>query len=250
MPRKTERRGVAVVTRAEGPLGAAAAAALRGDNAVALYAEAADARPGVTVHRPVDTAKAIGSALDGLVATHGPLRVLVNCPGPALPSTPSADYAADDFQAALIDGVALPFLWAQAAGRRMLATGGGAIVNIVRLSGLGGWPGYAADGAAMAGLVNLTHTLATEWAEGGVRVNVIAMGFLVDQAKAIAAGLGRAEADVVRRVPTGRLADASDIAEAIAYLVDPQSSFVNGEVLRVDGGWDAWGRLHPTGKAS
>jgi 3-oxoacyl-[acyl-carrier protein] reductase len=252
LARKTERQGVAVVAGAEGALGAAAAAAVlsAADLAVTLFANNAEVeRPGITVRAPIGAADEIEAALDELVMAYGPLRVLVNCPPPAPSSMPTADFGVDDFRGALSAGLETPFIWARTAGGRMLADGGGTIVNIVRLSGLGGWPGYAADGAAMAGLINLTHTMATEWAERGVRVNAIAMGVTADQAKSIAVGIRASEGTVVGRVPAGRLADVSDIGNAIAYLVDPQSSFVNGEVLRVDGGWDVWGRLHPTGKA-
>lgn len=249
--------GSAILLRAAGPSGPAAIAALAiaalsDAPAVALLdADPAALEPVAARLRQAGAAVAvralptdegeIEAVLAELAAALGPPRILVNGLPPLPPSGPSTEVAAAELTAAFAATVGLPFAWARAAARRMIGSGGGAIVNLARLSGLGGWPGWAADAAAMAALINLTHTLAAEWTGSGVRVNVVVAG----ATPALAAALGPEEgARVARRIPLRRWPTDADLANAIAYLVDPGSSFVSGEVLRVDGGWDAWGRLN------
>jgi NAD(P)-dependent dehydrogenase (short-subunit alcohol dehydrogenase family) len=244
--------GSAILLRAAGPTGPAAIAALSDRPAVALLdadlealtpaaARLTAAGADVAVRPlPADDA-AIAALVAEIASTLGPPRVLVSGLPPLPPHGPSTDLASAGLAAAVADTVSLPFAWARAVYPRMTEAGGGVIVNVARLSGLGGWPGWAADAAAMAALINLTHTLAAEWTGSGVRVNTVVAG----ATPALAAALGPAEGTrVERRIPLRRWPTDEDVANAIAYLIDPGSSYVSGEVLRVDGGWEAWGRLN------
>jgi NAD(P)-dependent dehydrogenase (short-subunit alcohol dehydrogenase family) len=183
---------------------------------------------------------AMGAAVDGLVERHGRLDVLVNNAGLAIVG-PSAEASAEDWTRqvdVLLSGV---FVGCQAAARAMLPRRSGAIVNVSSIGGLGGWPMRAAYNAAKAGVINLTETLATEWAGEGVRVNSVAPGVtrteilrqLVEQKVATTA-------QYEARTPLGRLAEPDEIAAAALFLASPRASGVSGITLRVDGGWAAW----------
>jgi 3-oxoacyl-[acyl-carrier protein] reductase len=191
---------------------------------------------------------AAGSDVEGLVAEIarglGEPTLLVTCPPDPL-VVKSTDLAEASLQEAMNEILLRPFAWCRAAGRRMLAQGEGCIVNVLRLSGLGGWPGWLGDSAAMAAMINLTHTLAAEWTAGGVRTSALVGGITPAAAGAIARGAGQQA--VLDRIPLGRLAGPQDLVAGFNYLIDPGSSYVSGEVLRIDGGWDAWGRLHAGG---
>ena len=132
-----------------------------------------------------------------------------------------------------------PFLLSRAFGRIMLRQGEGAIVNVASIAGLAGIGDRAAYNASKHGLVGLTRTLAAEWGGRGVRVNAVCPGWVKTEMDVADQASGSySDADIENRVPMARFARPDDIAQAIAFLADPQlSGFVNGETLRVDGGW-------------
>jgi NAD(P)-dependent dehydrogenase (short-subunit alcohol dehydrogenase family) len=112
---------------------------------------------------------------------------------------------------------------------------GGAIVNIGSVSGIRPSPNSAAYGAAKAGLVNLTQTLAMEWAPK-VRVNMVTGGLIRTEQAELFYGDEEAQARVAATVPMQRLATPRDIADACAYLASPLASYVTGANLAVHGG--------------
>lgn len=114
---------------------------------------------------------------------------------------------------------------------------GGVILNIVTEEALNGWPGAAHAGAAKAGVVSLTRTLALEWAEHGIRVNSISPGPIKDTEGV--QRLYEKEGGIERelsRIPLGRFGDADDIANAAVFLISPAAEFITGINLIVDGG--------------
>ena len=114
---------------------------------------------------------------------------------------------------------------------------GGAIVNIASCAALAGEEGLGSYGAAKAALVNLTHTAAVENARHGIRCNVILPGPIATPPMLAAAAQspGGVEAWAAQTVP-GRLGEPEEIANAICFLASKQASYINGTVLRVDGG--------------
>ncbi|MEJ7585874.1 MAG: SDR family oxidoreductase [Acidimicrobiales bacterium] len=115
---------------------------------------------------------------------------------------------------------------------------GGAIVNVASMSGLRPSPRTAAYGAAKAGLVNLTRTLAVEWAPK-VRVNAVAPGIVRTEQFEDFYGGPTGAAAVAATVPQGRVAEPTEVGDAVAYLASPLASFVSGAVLEVHGGGEA-----------
>ncbi|MGH7898317.1 MAG: SDR family NAD(P)-dependent oxidoreductase, partial [Candidatus Binatia bacterium] len=125
---------------------------------------------------------------------------------------------------------------AQAAGRRMVAQGrGGAIVSIASVSGLFAAPRHAAYGAAKAGLVALTKTLAVELASAGIRVNTVAPGAIATP-RLLAMTTPERRAESAASIPLGRLGEPEEIARAAVFLASDLASYVSGQTLVVDGG--------------
>jgi len=112
---------------------------------------------------------------------------------------------------------------------------GGAIVNIGSVSGLRPSPGAAAYGAAKAGLINLTQTLAMEWAPK-VRVNCVTPGLVLTEDAEAHYGSERSQRAVAATVPLGRMADPTEIADACLFLASELSGFTSGANLVLDGG--------------
>jgi len=112
---------------------------------------------------------------------------------------------------------------------------GGSIVNIGSVSGLRPSPGTAAYGAAKAGLVNLTQSLAVEWAPR-VRVNCVSAGLVHTEQSGLHYGDEAGVAAVAATIPLGRLGDPADVADACLFLASPLAAYVSGANLVVHGG--------------
>jgi NAD(P)-dependent dehydrogenase (short-subunit alcohol dehydrogenase family) len=175
------------------------------------------------------------SVVSGTVERFGGLDVLVNNAGGS-PVAP-ADEASPRFSASIVAlNLLAPLYCAQAANRVMQGQrGGGSIVNIASVSGIRPSPGTAAYGAAKAGLINLTQSLAIEWAPK-VRVNSLTVGMVdtgvADDHYGGPAGVAAAAATV----PLGRFATPADIAGLCLFLSSPLAGYVTGANLVAHGG--------------
>ena len=132
------------------------------------------------------------------------------------------------------------FFSSQAVGRHMVARGGGGkIINISSQLGVVGQGQRVAYCASKAGVVNVTRVLALEWAQYQINVNAIAPTYvrtpLIDTLLADEA----VRADIVRRIPLGRVAEPEEIAGVVVFLASPAANFITGHTLLVDGGWTA-----------
>ncbi|TYP73116.1 SDR family NAD(P)-dependent oxidoreductase [Paenibacillus methanolicus] len=130
-----------------------------------------------------------------------------------------------------LDGV---FLVARESIREMLKAGGGTIVNTASMYGWVGSPGSAAYNAAKGGVVNLTRSLALEYAEQNIRVNALCPGFI--DTPIIPEESKQALAAVT---PMKRLGQADEMAKAVLFLASDDSSYMTGNSLIVDGGYTA-----------
>jgi NAD(P)-dependent dehydrogenase (short-subunit alcohol dehydrogenase family) len=128
------------------------------------------------------------------------------------------------------------YLLAQACGRRMVAQGtGGAFVSIASVSGLSGAPNHGPYGAAKAGLMALTKTLALELAADHVRVNAVAPGAVATPRMLAMMEEARRE-ESAKAIPLGRHAQPADIANAVVFLTSNLADYITGQTIVVDGG--------------
>jgi NAD(P)-dependent dehydrogenase (short-subunit alcohol dehydrogenase family) len=195
----------------------------------------AGGRRAVFVRADVRDAEQAASVIAAATERFGRLDVLVNNAGGS-PAVPAAE-ASPRFVAQVVAlNLLAPLYCAQAANAVMQAAeAGGSIVNIGSVSGLRPSPGTAAYGAAKAGLINLTRTLAVEWAPK-VRVNCVVAGMIATEAAQDHYGGAAGLAAVAATVPLGRMGTPDDVAGACLFLASPLASYVSGAVLEVHGG--------------
>jgi NAD(P)-dependent dehydrogenase (short-subunit alcohol dehydrogenase family) len=187
--------------------------------------------------RQPEQAKAV---IDTAQQRYGRLDVLVNNAGGS-PEVPAAVASPRFIEAIVALNLLAPFYCAQAAHAVMAEQpGGGAIVNVGSVSGLRPSPGTAAYGMAKAGLVNLTATLAVEWAPA-IRVNCISAGALLTETGDENYGGPARLAQVAATVPLGRMGVPDDVAQACLFLASPGASYISGSNLVLHGGgeWPA-----------
>jgi NAD(P)-dependent dehydrogenase (short-subunit alcohol dehydrogenase family) len=177
----------------------------------------------------------VDAMVSRIVDEHGRLDVAVNNAG----GSPSADAATASprFSEAIVRlNLLAPLHVAQAANRIMQEQdGGGSIVNIASVSGIRPSPTTAAYGAAKAGLLNLTQTLAVEWAPK-VRVNAVTAGLIRTELAAMHYGDEEGIAAVGATVPLGRMGEPDDVASACLFLSSPLAAYISGANIVVHGG--------------
>jgi NAD(P)-dependent dehydrogenase (short-subunit alcohol dehydrogenase family) len=160
----------------------------------------------------------------------GDIDILVNNAGLAL-FGPTAALDVERFDALFASNVRAPFYLVAAFAPGMVARGKGSIINIGSMSGTIGLAGAAAYGATKAALASMTQAWAAEFSASGVRVNTVAAGPVHSTAsdQNIIEGLGKTTA-------VKRAAAPEEIAEVVAFLASPRSSYVTGATVAVDGG--------------
>jgi NAD(P)-dependent dehydrogenase (short-subunit alcohol dehydrogenase family) len=141
------------------------------------------------------------------------------------------------------------FFMTQAVAREaMIPQRGGAVVSIASIGGMGGWPMRSAYNAAKAGLIVLTEVLATEWAQYNIRLNCVSPSVTRTDMMDTMIRQGSVTLEKYNnRTPLGRVAEVSEIAEAVLFLASDRASFITGENLRVDGGWVPYSNLYGLG---
>jgi NAD(P)-dependent dehydrogenase (short-subunit alcohol dehydrogenase family) len=178
---------------------------------------------------------AVEALVRTVVTVHGRLDVVVNNAGGS-PPAPAAEASARFSERIIALNLLAPLQVSQAANRVMQEQpDGGVIVNVGSISGLRPSPRTAAYGAAKAGLVNLTQTLAMEWAPK-VRVNMVTAGLVLTDDTREWYGEGDALARVHATVPLGRMAEPEEIADAVLAMASPLFRHASGSNVVVHGG--------------
>jgi NAD(P)-dependent dehydrogenase (short-subunit alcohol dehydrogenase family) len=169
----------------------------------------------------------------------GPLRAWVNNAGIDW-STRAHEADAEHIDRGLRVLLNGPMYGTAIAVRRMLASGGGAIVNVASIQGLAAFPGYYVYGAAKAGVAQIARNVCIDYAHHGIRCNTVLPGTVATPMtdSLLPADLTREEALRVEGelAPMGRVAEPAELAAAIAFLVSDEASYINGSGLTVDGG--------------
>ena len=222
---------VALVTGAGRGLGAAIADRLRADGYAVTCLDLIGGEGILACD--VSDARSVDACIDALPTVP---TVVVNNAG-IVRFGPLLELSDADFRAVVDVNLVGTFNVARSAARRMKAAGvGGSIVNITSMNGVAAGPNAGAYGSTKAAIALLTQQMAIEWGPLGIRVNAVAPG-LID------AGMSEpiyadpdARAARSARVPIGRLGTAIDVANVVSFLAGPQSGYVTGQEILVDGG--------------
>jgi NAD(P)-dependent dehydrogenase (short-subunit alcohol dehydrogenase family) len=174
---------------------------------------------------------------DGVLATHGTPRILVNSAGGAL-HKPVLDVTEADWDALHETHLKGAFFLSQAFGGAMVAAGYGKIIHLSSTWASVYTPGRSVYAAAKAGLGHLTTALAIEWAPAGVCVNAIApTSTLTPRVVERLRSEGKRPDEPVPGIPMGRRATPEDIVGTALFLASPASDFITGQTIVVDGGF-------------
>lgn len=212
-------------------LRAAVAALKQDDDTLALTCDVSDA-------------DGVAAAIAAIVSRFGRLDALVNNAGVAV-FAPVLDTSDADWNRIMAVNLTGPFLCTKAAAPLMREQGGGAIVNVTSISAVRASTLRSAYGTSKAGLAHLTKQLAVELASLGIRVNGVAPG-PVETAMAEAVHTAEIRADYHDAIPLNRYGLEEELAEAIFFLCSDRASYITGQILAVDGGFDAAGIGLPT----
>jgi NAD(P)-dependent dehydrogenase (short-subunit alcohol dehydrogenase family) len=180
----------------------------------------------------------IEEAVAEVVDRYGRIDVLVNNAGLGT-NHDALDATEEEWDELFAVNVRGLFFACQSAGRRMVDQSYGRIVNMASQAGLVGIPRHAAYSASKGAVIALTKVLALEWGSSGVTVNCVAPTFVRTPGTAERLDQPEFLADVLTRIPVGRVGTTTDVAGAVIYLASDAAALVTGTVLVVDGGWTA-----------
>jgi NAD(P)-dependent dehydrogenase (short-subunit alcohol dehydrogenase family) len=215
-----------------------------GDTLRSAVASIGDSDHTLVLECDVSDAREVAAAIDKLAKRFGRLDALINNAGVAVFAS-VLETSDEDWSRILAVNLFGPFLCTKAAVPLMREHAGGAIVNITSISAVRASTLRSAYGTSKAGLAHLTKQLAVELASLGIRVNAVAPG-PVDTAMARAVHTAEIRADYHDAIPLNRYGLEDELAEAILFLSSERSSYITGQVLAVDGGFDAAGIGLPT----
>lgn len=184
----------------------------------------------------VTSADQVAALVAAASDTYGRLDVLFNHAGGSVVK-PLLEFSHEDYHHVVELNLGSMFYGVQAALPLMLEQGGGTIVSTTSGAGLGAVPGLAVYGAAKAGMIALTRSIAAEYGARGIRANIISPGSM-DTAgfRAWLDSLPGSDQDYFQQIPSGRLGEAEDIARVACFLASDYSAYVNGVTIPVDGG--------------
>lgn len=243
---------VALVTGAAGGLGAAIARGLARAGArvvladlnmdgLQLLAAEIEAAGGQAQTQALDVTVAadVAAAVDRAVQTWGRLDTLVNCAG-ITRRQPAVEFAEAEWDRIVAVNLKGTWLCCQAAGRAMIEQRRGRIINFSSIGGLVGLPMSVAYCASKGGVVQLTRTLAVEWAPYGITVNAIApCTFETPMVQRVLDAEAAYRERVIGRIPLGRMGLPEEVVGTVLYLATPASAMMTGHVIALDGGYTA-----------
>jgi len=230
-------RGIGAVTaRAFADVGAAVVLAARDGKALGAVAKSIESAGGRVLALPIDIrdAAAVEKLVQQTLDTFGRLDMAFNNATDGPPPAPLADVDPDDFARGIHTNIIGTFLGMKYQIAAMLQSGGGAIVNMASRAGLNGVANLSAYVAGKAGIIGLSKVAALDYADRGIRVNVVAPGPILTH------HLDRAGIDAQRQAaaatPMRRIGRPEEVAAAVLWLCSDQASFITGAIIPIDGG--------------
>ncbi|MFO1266384.1 MAG: SDR family oxidoreductase [Rubrivivax sp.] len=203
----------------------------------------------VTLAFDIRDEEAVKAGVAKVVAGHGPVAGLVNNAGGQFPS-PLAAIAKKGFDAVVANNLTGGFLMMREVYAQCMEAHGGAIVNMTA-DFRNGMPGMGHNGAARAGMSNLTMTAAYEWAHAGVRVNAVAPGWIASSGMD---SYGAAMKPLIRKlaaaVPLKRMGLEAEVSSVICFLLSPAAAFVSGVTVQIDGAASLGNAVFPLAEAT
>jgi NAD(P)-dependent dehydrogenase (short-subunit alcohol dehydrogenase family) len=233
-------KGIGAVTaEAFAAAGAAVVLAARDTTALKAVADGIAARGGraLAVGADVTDAGSVRDVVDQAVSVFGRLDAAFNNASAGPLPAPLADIDPDEFDLGIATNVRGTFLGMKFQIPAMLASGGGAIVNMASIAGLNATANLAAYVAGKAGIIGLTKVAALDYADQGIRVNVVAPGTILTHH--LEAAGAEAQRLAAMAAPMRRIGSAAEVARVVLWLSSPESSYVTGTVIPVDGGQSA-----------
>lgn len=226
-------RAIALALAAEG--GRVGVLARTADQVDSVAAETG----GVALVADVRDEAACVRAVAALTERLGPPSLLVNAAGISPVRQRAELHDVDAFRATVDVNLIGAYLTTRAASAPLLEDGGSAIVNVASVAGVTASPRLAGYGVSKAGLVQLTRTLAREWADRGVRVNAVCPGYVETELTEKMLEVEHIREEIVATTPLGRLASLDEIVAPALFLASEEASYVTGIALLVDGGMSA-----------
>jgi NAD(P)-dependent dehydrogenase (short-subunit alcohol dehydrogenase family) len=192
-------------------------------------------------HADVGDYAAIKALVDGIAARHGGLDCAFNNAGIEGPTAKIADLSVADWERVIRVNLTGVFICMKCEIEQMLKQGrGGSIVSTASAAGLIGIPGAVSYNSAKHGVVGMTKTIALEYASKNIRVNAVCPGFIETPMLArVTDASAKIREHMIGMVPLRRVAEPSEIGDAVAWLMSDRSTYVTGVALPVDGGWVA-----------
>ena len=183
-----------------------------------------------------DVARIVKTAVDA----HGRLDCAFNNAGIAPRGAPIVEMAEADWDRTIAINLKGVWLCLKHECAQMLAQGGGTIVNTASIMGVVSGPGLSAYSASKTGVVGLTKSVAIDYARAGIRVNAVCPGGIGNTAITSHPDNQRDMEQLAQMTPMGQLGQPQDIADTVLWLLSPQSGFVTGQAIVVDGGFTLW----------
>jgi NAD(P)-dependent dehydrogenase (short-subunit alcohol dehydrogenase family) len=242
---------VAIVTGGGRGLGRAIAVALANDGAKVTVAGRTKSALDDTVKAIEETGgvawgaltnvtdeASVNALVDGVMARSGRIDILVNNAGMIL-RKPTLDSTTAEWREVIDVNLTGTYLCAVAAGRQMVHSKSGKIINIASVAGAGGRAGVAAYCASKAAVMNLTRALAVEWAPHGVYVNGVAPGQFDTEMGAPTLSNPTLREALLDKIPLRRVGRPHEIGPLIVFLASSDSDMITGEIVFIDAGMNA-----------
>jgi NAD(P)-dependent dehydrogenase (short-subunit alcohol dehydrogenase family) len=199
---------------------------------------AATAKRVVPIVADVTDSGQVQEMTDRALHTLGRLDILVNNAGINI-RQPTLEQTEQDFRRVIDTNLVGVFLVAKSVGRHLVAQKSGSVINVASMIGQVGLADRPAYTASKGAVIQLTRTMALEWAPAGVRVNALCPGPFETEINTPVLSNPVARAFFDQRIPLGRWGQPHEIGGAVVFLASAASSFMTGAILTIDGGWTA-----------
>lgn len=203
--------------------------------AVAATVRSEYGRRALPIRTDVTDPAAVEALVERTTAELGGLDILVNNSG-IIDSRPFLEQSQEEFDRILDTNLRGAVLCCRAAGRVLVAQGSGKVINLASTYATRGTIGMGAYCASKAAILNLTRVLALEWARHGVQVNAVSPGYIESDMNVDIRADTEMHERILRTIPARRFGAAKEVGYLVAYLASPESDFVTGESIVIDGG--------------